>query len=327
MLPAGGQARSDRQECGLGRGQRLPTRIGPEGPEPLAEECDRSKNNNTVSRYLPYGKGQIVCPVPGAVVVDAPPEPAPSAENAARAARAEQWEPPKKNSIVEVTNESRACNSFAKNAPGLPKFSDGCIILAKGERVVITSWSNDPHALRKGYALYWPYYCVRPASMDTDRCYYTDLTALEVDGVRGATVGMYEEPPEKPITRDDCRTHADTFMLTRKMSMREASRYSKCVAMYGEPPQFRGLRRYQENCLRATTKRWKRSLETSSGRGRFTSCRTTIAMTTHRSVGAAHSSLPAHIGKPFSRSNGKTNRREDGGSRLDTTLLPAGGPI
>ena len=140
--------------------------------------------------------------------------------------------------LLRSRTKSRACNSFAKNAPGLPKFSDGCIILTKGERVVITSWSNDPHALRKGYALYWPYYCVRPASMDTDRCYYTDLTALEVDGVRGATVGMYEEPPEKPITRDDCRTHADTFMLTRKMSMREASRYSKCVAMYGEPPQI-----------------------------------------------------------------------------------------
>jgi hypothetical protein len=43
--------------------------------EPLERECRGSSSNTTTSHYLAYGKGQIVCPVPGSVAVDAPQQP------------------------------------------------------------------------------------------------------------------------------------------------------------------------------------------------------------------------------------------------------------
>jgi hypothetical protein len=61
------------KNVGFGRGQRPPLRLDrPE--EPLEAECDRSHATTTTSMHLPYGKGQIVCPVPGAVVAPAPVE-------------------------------------------------------------------------------------------------------------------------------------------------------------------------------------------------------------------------------------------------------------
>jgi hypothetical protein len=43
--------------------------------EPLEAECPRHYNNDTTSQFMPYGKGQIVCPVVEAVAVAAPPKP------------------------------------------------------------------------------------------------------------------------------------------------------------------------------------------------------------------------------------------------------------
>jgi hypothetical protein len=81
-------------------------------------------------------------------------------------------EPPKQYSIVEVANESRACR---------PAFSDNCITLAKGERVVVIAWQIDDKP-RRGL------YCLRPMNMI--ECYYADLTAIEINGVRVPTIGM-----------------------------------------------------------------------------------------------------------------------------------------
>ena len=81
-------------------------------------------------------------------------------------------EPPKQYSIVEVANESRACR---------PAFSDNCITLAKGERVVVLAWQIDDNP-RRGL------YCLRPMSMI--ECYYADLTAIEINGVPVPTIGM-----------------------------------------------------------------------------------------------------------------------------------------
>jgi hypothetical protein len=61
------------RNIGFGPGQRLPLRLD-RAEEPLEAECERGRNTTT-SYYLPYGKGQIVCPVPGAVAVEAPQKP------------------------------------------------------------------------------------------------------------------------------------------------------------------------------------------------------------------------------------------------------------
>lgn len=72
-------------------------------------------------------------------------------------------EPPKQYSIVEVAHESRACR---------PAFSNNCITLKKGERVVVLAWQIDDNP-RRGL------YCLRPLNMG--ECYYADLTAIEID--------------------------------------------------------------------------------------------------------------------------------------------------
>jgi hypothetical protein len=61
------------KNVGFGRGQRPPLRLD-RAEEPLEAECDRKMNMNTITTYPPKG-GQIICPVPGAVVVEAPPKP------------------------------------------------------------------------------------------------------------------------------------------------------------------------------------------------------------------------------------------------------------
>jgi hypothetical protein len=58
------------KNVGFGPGQRPPVRIDRK-EEPLEAECSRQWSNNTTSYYSP-GKGEIVCPVPGAVAVEAP---------------------------------------------------------------------------------------------------------------------------------------------------------------------------------------------------------------------------------------------------------------
>jgi hypothetical protein len=62
------------KNVGFGRGQRPPLYLD-RREEPLEAECRRSQSSSPTSTYLPYGKGQIVCPVPGAVAVDAPQQP------------------------------------------------------------------------------------------------------------------------------------------------------------------------------------------------------------------------------------------------------------
>jgi tetratricopeptide (TPR) repeat protein len=79
---------------------------------------------------------------------------------------------PKQYSIVEVANESRACR---------PAFSNNCISLVKGERVVVLAWQID-NKPRRGL------YCLRPMGMS--ECYYADLTAIEINGAPVPTVGM-----------------------------------------------------------------------------------------------------------------------------------------
>jgi hypothetical protein len=59
---------------GFGPGQRPPLRLD-RAEEPLEAECDRGNGGNTTSYILPYNKGEIICPVPGAVVVAAPQKP------------------------------------------------------------------------------------------------------------------------------------------------------------------------------------------------------------------------------------------------------------
>jgi hypothetical protein len=61
------------KNVGFGPEQRPPRNLN-RREEPLEYECNRNWNNNTVSHITP-GKGEIVCPVPGAVVVDAPQKP------------------------------------------------------------------------------------------------------------------------------------------------------------------------------------------------------------------------------------------------------------
>jgi peptidoglycan hydrolase-like protein with peptidoglycan-binding domain len=96
----------------------------------------------------------------------------------ARRALAEQFaEPPKQYSIVEVANESRACR---------PAFSNNCITLEKGERVVVLAWQIDDKP-RRGL------YCLRPMGMS--ECYYADLTAIEINGVPVPTIGLDKPRP------------------------------------------------------------------------------------------------------------------------------------
>jgi hypothetical protein len=69
---------TDETPIGFGPGKRVPLRINPQTGAPLPEkplerECDRSWNNNTTSiGNMGAAKGQIICPVPGAVIVEAP---------------------------------------------------------------------------------------------------------------------------------------------------------------------------------------------------------------------------------------------------------------
>jgi hypothetical protein len=62
------------KNVGFKPGQRPPLYLD-RAEEPLEAECDRSWRHTTTSiSNLGYGKGQIVCPVQGAVAVDAPEE-------------------------------------------------------------------------------------------------------------------------------------------------------------------------------------------------------------------------------------------------------------
>jgi hypothetical protein len=67
------------KNVGFKSGQRAPLRLDRK-EMPLEAECERDYASNPTSYYLPYGKGQIVCPVKDAVAVDAPPMPRRSAE-------------------------------------------------------------------------------------------------------------------------------------------------------------------------------------------------------------------------------------------------------
>jgi hypothetical protein len=89
---------TDERPIGFGPDQRVPLRIDPlrtdprnprvplvlQNELPLERECDRSTGKNNTTSYLLPGKGQIICPVPGAVEIAATPalranhEPAPS---------------------------------------------------------------------------------------------------------------------------------------------------------------------------------------------------------------------------------------------------------
>ena len=74
---------TDERPIGFGPGQRVPMRIDPRTGVPLAleeipleRECNRWQGeNNTTSYFLPGNKGQIICPVLGAVEVPAPVQP------------------------------------------------------------------------------------------------------------------------------------------------------------------------------------------------------------------------------------------------------------
>ena len=109
---------------------------------------------------------------------ETPPQSPPQQQPApARRAVAEPFaEPPKQYSIVEVANELRACR---------PAFSNNCITLEKGERVVVLAWQIDDKP-RRGL------YCLRPIGMS--ECYYADLTVIEINGVPVPTIGM-DNPP------------------------------------------------------------------------------------------------------------------------------------
>jgi hypothetical protein len=96
-------------------------------------------------------------------------------------------DPPKQYSIVEIAKSSYACR---------PAYSRNCILLPKGEKVVVIAWQIDENP-RQGL------YCLRPLhGMD---CYYADLTAIEIDGVPVPTIGMMRpediNPPPVPPVR------------------------------------------------------------------------------------------------------------------------------
>jgi hypothetical protein len=111
-----------------------------------------------------------------------PPSPPQQQSAPTRRALAEPFaEPPKQYSIVEVANESRACR---------PAFSNNCITLEKGERVVVLAWQIDDKP-RRGQ------YCLRPLSMI--ECYYADLTAIEINGVPVPTIGMDKPAPARRV--------------------------------------------------------------------------------------------------------------------------------
>jgi hypothetical protein len=61
------------KNVGVGPGQRPPLRTD-RVEEPLEAECSRQWNTTTMTVYPAKG-GQIICPVPGAVAVDAPQKP------------------------------------------------------------------------------------------------------------------------------------------------------------------------------------------------------------------------------------------------------------
>jgi tetratricopeptide (TPR) repeat protein len=129
-------------------------------------------------------------------------------------------EPPKQYSIVEVAHESRACR---------PAFSDNCITLKKGERVVVLAWQIDDKP-RRGL------YCLRPLNMG--QCYYADITAIEVNGVPVPTVGMDKPPEEKPITAEDCKPLPGGIEGLKTTTMGQLSRHTECIKMDGGAQLF-----------------------------------------------------------------------------------------
>jgi hypothetical protein len=62
------------KNAGFGAGRRPPVVLG-RAEEPLEAECPRRYSADTSSHMLPFNKGTIICPVPGAIAVDAPIKP------------------------------------------------------------------------------------------------------------------------------------------------------------------------------------------------------------------------------------------------------------
>jgi hypothetical protein len=121
-------------------------------------------------------------------------------------------EPPKQYSIVQVAQESRAC--LTNNS--------SCIILAKGEKVVVLAWMIDDKP-RRGQ------YCLRPLNMD--KCYWADLSAIEIDGVPVPTIGMDQVPEEKPITAEDCKPLPQGIEGLKTVTFGQLQRHKKCLDM------------------------------------------------------------------------------------------------
>jgi hypothetical protein len=90
------------KNIGFGQGQRQPLYLD-RAEEPLEAECHRGYSSDTSSYMLP-GKGMIICPVIGAVTVDAPIRPKRVAE---------PWLP-----AENVGGEAAVGSFFAQNCPG-----------------------------------------------------------------------------------------------------------------------------------------------------------------------------------------------------------------
>jgi hypothetical protein len=124
-------------------------------------------------------------------------------------------EPPKQYSIVKVAHESRACR---------PAFSNNCITLTESEQVVVLAWQIDDNP-RRGL------YCLRPLNMG--QCYYADLTAIEIDGKPVPTIGMDQQPEERPITAEDCKPLPQGIEDLKTTTMERLQKHQRCIAMDG----------------------------------------------------------------------------------------------
>jgi hypothetical protein len=144
-------------------------------------------------------------------------QPNPNAEQRqASQSRTAGAEPPEQYSIVEVAHDSKGCR---------PAYSDNCITLKKGERVVVEAWMiTTKENPRRGQ------YCLRPLAMA--ECYWADLTAIEIDGKPMPVIGS-DKPAEKPITPDDCKPLPQGIEGMKTTTMGQLQRHQQCIAMDG----------------------------------------------------------------------------------------------